>query len=46
VVVAVAAQAVVQQACPELCSEPVEGLPLLSQVYPTPFTLVKRLAAS
>jgi hypothetical protein len=42
VVVGVGAYAVVQQACPE----PVEGLPLLSQVYTTPLTLVKRLAAS
>ena len=42
VVVTVAAQAVVQQACPE----PVEGLPLSSQVYTTPLTDVKRLAAS
>jgi hypothetical protein len=42
VVVAVAAHAIREQAYPEL----VEGLPLSSQVYPTPFTLVKRLAAS
>ena len=42
VVIGVAAQAVWKQACPE----PVEGLPLLSQLYTTPLTLVKRLAAS